>query len=93
MSKGKTTTDHAAIRKWVEERGGHPATVKGTETGGEHAGILRVEFDPEEEKLDALSWDEFFEKFEEADLAFLHQDRTADGKVSRFHKFVSRSQQ
>ncbi|MDC7785477.1 hypothetical protein PQJ75_26620 [Rhodoplanes sp. TEM] len=93
MSQGKTTTDHEAIRKWVEERGGHPATVKGTETGGEHAGILRVDFDPKEEKLDTLSWDEFFEKFEEADLAFLHQDKTADGKVSRFHKFVSRSQQ
>ena len=93
MSQGKTTTDHKAIRKWVEERGGHPATVEGTETGREHAGILRVDFDPKDDKLHTLSWDEFFEKFDEAELAFLHQDKTADGKVSRFHKFVSRAKQ
>ena len=40
--------------------------------------------------LDA-SKDEFFRKFDESDLAFLYQDRTKDGKVSRFHKFVHRS--
>ncbi|MBI5111791.1 MAG: hypothetical protein HZA68_07450 [Rhodovulum sp.] len=91
MSQGKVTTDHTAIRRWAEQRGGHPATVKGTETGGEHAGILRLDFEPKEDKLDPLSWEEFFDKFEEAELAFLHQDKTADGKVSRFHKFVSRS--
>ncbi len=91
MSQGKVTTDHTAIRRWAEERGGHPATVKGTESGGEHAGILRLDFEPKEDKLDPLSWEEFFDKFEEAELAFLHQDKTADGKVSRFHKFVSRS--
>jgi hypothetical protein len=28
---------------------------------------------------------------EERDLAFLHQDRTGDGKRSRFSKFASRS--
>lgn len=93
MSQGKVTTDHDAIRKWVEERGGHPATVEGTETGGEHAGILRVDFGPKDDTLETLSWDAFFEKFDEADLAFLHQDKTADGEVSRFHKFVSRSKQ
>ncbi|CAL8972544.1 hypothetical protein GJ689_05115 [Rhodoplanes serenus] len=91
MSQGKVTTDHTAIRRWAEQRGGHPATVKGTESGGEHAGILRLDFEPKEDKLDPLSWEEFFDKFEEAELAFLHQDKTADGKVSRFHKFVSRS--
>jgi hypothetical protein len=90
MSQGKVTTDHKAIRKWAEERGGHPATVKGTEQGKEHAGILRLDFGPKEDKLDQISWDEFFVKFETAELAFLHQDRTADGDVSRFHKFVSR---
>jgi hypothetical protein len=91
MSQGKTTTDHDAIKKWTEERGGHPATVKGTEGKREHAGILRLDFDPKDDALETISWEEFFEKFEEAELAFLHQDKTADGKVSRFHKFVSRS--
>ncbi|MGZ9107033.1 MAG: hypothetical protein ACXW3M_14780 [Rhodoplanes sp.] len=91
MSQGRMTTDHNTIRKWAEERGAHPGTVKGTEAGGEHAGILRLDFDPKEEELEPISWDEFFSKFDDAELAFLHQDRTADGAVSRFHKFVSRA--
>ena len=39
-----------------------------------------------------LDWDEFFETFEDRELAFLHQDRTADGKPSRFFKFVRREE-
>jgi hypothetical protein len=87
-----TTTDHNTIRHWIEARGGRPATVHGTERGGEHAGILRVDF-PEggaDQKLEPLEWDEFFQKFDEADLAFLYQDETKDGKTSRFFKFVTR---
>ncbi len=30
-----TTTDHDAIRRWVEEHDGTPGTVKGTASGGE----------------------------------------------------------
>ncbi|MBH5366812.1 hypothetical protein [Bradyrhizobium glycinis] len=86
-SEAHETTDHNIIRKWAEERGGKPATVKATEEGG-HAGILRIDFDPPDEALDRISWDEFFEKFDESGIAFLHQDRTKDGKLSRFHKFV-----
>jgi hypothetical protein len=35
-----------------------------------------------------LTWGEFFEKFDEAELTFLYQDETEDGKKSRFHKFI-----
>jgi hypothetical protein len=90
MSESHTTTDHNAIRKWAEQRDGHPATVRATEEDG-HAGILRLDFGPREERLEEISWDEFFRKFDEADLAFLYQERTKDGKPSRFHKFVRRS--
>jgi hypothetical protein len=90
MSESHTTTDHNTIRKWVEEREGVPTTVKETEQDG-HAGILRIDFGPREDGLEKIGWDEFFEKFDEAGLAFLYQDKTKDGKVSRFHKFVSRS--
>ena len=30
MAEGNVTTDHEKIRKWAEERGGKPSTVKGT---------------------------------------------------------------
>jgi hypothetical protein len=93
MSEGKTTIDHDEIREWAEERGGVPATVKGTGRGKGKAGetgILRLDFEPRDEELEEIGWDEFFEKFDKEKLAFLYQDETADGSTSRFHKFVNR---
>ena len=89
-ASGTTTTDHGKIRQWVEERGGRPASVKGTGKG--EPGVLRIDFPGygDDSKLEELSWDEFFDKFEESELAFLHQDKTAGGETSRFFKFVSR---
>ena len=89
MAESKTTTNHDEIRRWVEERGGRPASVK--ETGGDgDPGILRIDFGDEDEGLEEISWDEFFQAFDENNLAFLHQDETEDGSQSRFNKFVSR---
>lgn len=90
--ESKTTTDHDTIREWVESRDGVPASVKGTESGEEHAGLLRIHF-PEysgREELEQISWEEFFDKFEESRLAFLYQEKTKDGKISRFFKFTRR---
>ena len=87
----KTTTNHDEISRWVEERGGHPAIVKGTEKGG--SALLRVDYPgySGEDRLEEISWDEFFKIFDENKLAFLYQDRTEDGGLSRFSKFVERS--
>jgi hypothetical protein len=89
MSEAKTTTDHNLIRKWAEERGAKPATVEGTGSENE-AGVLRLDFVPKDKDLKEISWAYFFNKFEKEKLAFLYQDRTADGSISRFHKFVQR---
>ena len=89
MSTSNTTTDHETIRKWVESRNGRPAVVAGTE-GKDGEGILRVEF-RHGDKLEDIEWEEFFRTFEDRKLAFLYQDKTADGKESRFFKFVARS--
>lgn len=88
MSQAKTTTDHDEIRRWIEARGGRPSVVKATE-GKDGEGLLRVEF-RHPDKLEDIDWDTFFETFEDRKLAFLHQDKTADGQESRFFKFVSR---
>jgi hypothetical protein len=89
--ESKITTDHDTIRKWAEARGGKPAAVKRTERDGD-VGLLRIDFPgyKGQDSLEEISWDEFFKKFDEKHLAFLYQDRTADGKESRFFKFVSR---
>lgn len=87
MSEAKTTIDHQTIKRWVEERDGRPSKI---DTSGD-GGILRIDFGEPEEGLTEIGWDEFFEIFEESELAFLHQDKMEDGKTSRFNKFVSRS--
>lgn len=88
MAAAKATTDHELIKQWVEDHGGKPAGVRGT--GGQaDPGILRIELpgDGPDESLQPISWDEFFEAFEENELAFLFQ---ADNPESRFNKFVKR---
>jgi len=93
QGESQATTDHDTIRKWAEERGGHPAAVTATK-GDDGAGILRIEFDERTERggdeLTPISWEEFFDTFEDRGLAFLYQDKTKDGQTSRFFKLVSR---
>jgi hypothetical protein len=96
QSESRTTTDHEEIRRWVEEHGGRPVTVRGTESGGESAGVLRIDFPGgassggKDDRLDPIEWDEWFAKFDEEKLAFLYQEKRADGGDSTFHKLVSR---
>jgi hypothetical protein len=87
----ETTTDHEAIQHWVEERNGRPASVIGTGKDGD-AGLLRIDFaeDGEDESLEEISWDQFFAKFEERQLAFLYQDQKANGEQSTFNRLVER---
>ncbi len=86
----RTTTDHDVIVRWTEARGGRSARVKGTE---EHsAGVLRIQFPDasEDDALEAITWDEFFEKFDEKKLALVYQEATSQGEISRFNRIVSR---
>jgi len=86
MSEATTTTNHDEIRNWVQTRRGRPSRVKGARDGG----LLRIDFGDPEERLEEISWSDFFEIFDRNKLAFLHQDETADGEKSRFNKFVDR---
>ena len=90
-SESKVTTNHDEIRRWVEERGGHPARVKDTESKNSQ-GLLRIDYPgfTGEGSLEAISWDEFFEGFDDNKLAFLYQEETKEGKQSRFSKLISR---
>lgn len=87
--ESKTTRDHDVIRRWVEERGGRPASVRNTASEG-RAGLLRIDFpdDEPDPALEPVSWDEFFAKFDEKNLTFLYVDRTADGEMSYMNKFI-----
>ena len=89
--ESKTTTKHDEIRKWAEARGGKPVTVRGTGDKDE-PGVLRIDFPggAGSDRLEEISWEEWFEKFDEKDLAFLYQDKKANGEQSTFFKLVSR---
>jgi hypothetical protein len=89
MSSAQKTSDHDEIRKWVEERQGRPTIVEATGDNGREGGLLRIDFGAKDDALEEIEWDEFFEIFDKNDLVFLHQDKTSDGKPSRFNKFVS----
>lgn len=86
MSEATTTDDHEEIRRWVEARNGQPARVRGIAGDG----LLRIDFGEPDEELEPISWEEFFRTFDNNDLSFLHQEKTADGKLSRFNKFIDR---
>jgi len=92
MAEAQTTTDHKKIQEWVEQRGGKPACVRGTGGKGD-TGLLRIDFPGYSgaDSLQEIEWDEFFEKFEDQNLAFLYQETTADGDQSNFTKFVDRA--
>ncbi|WP_186417329.1 hypothetical protein [Bosea sp. CS1GBMeth4] len=86
MSHGNTTTNHSKIRRWAEARGGRPARVKGTGRKEDDPGLLRLDFGEADEGLEEISWEEFFDKFEERKLALLYEEDTN----SRFNKLIER---
>ena len=77
-AEAHVTTDHNEIREWAETRGGKPAAVKATHKDND-TGVIRLIFpdapNANDENLEEISWDEFFEKFDEAKLALLFQEK------------------
>ena len=91
-SSSRVLTDHDEIRQWAEERSARPASVR--RTGQGDIGMIRLEFpdapNANDSNLEEISWDDFFEKFDESNLALLVQDELAEGGQSNFNKLVSR---
>lgn len=89
MSQNKNTTDHDTIRKWAEERGGKPSIVT---KGGNKTDLLRIDFPGYAEKnLEEIDWDEWFEIFDNNNLALIYQEETKEGEKSNFNKLVDKS--
>ena len=87
-------TDHEEIRMWVESHGGKPVQVRGTGSKGQ-SGILRIDFPggAGEDRLEPISWDDWFKKFDERHLGFLYQKKKKSGEDSTFFKLVRRDQE
>jgi hypothetical protein len=87
MAAAKKTTDHREIQRWVEQHGGRPATVARTRSKRD-VGMIRIDFPgySGERSLAPITWDEWFQKFDQQELAFLYQE----GKRTNFNKLVRR---
>ena len=84
-------TDHDDIQRWAEARDATPACVRGTGSHGD-PGIIRLDFPGYSgaDKLQEISWHDWFKAFDENGLALVVQDKTARGGQSNFNKLVSR---
>lgn len=87
MSDQKQTTDHKAIQSFAEENNLKPARVKESSNGD----LIRL-MQPsspasENDKLEEISWNKWFEAFEENDLALVYEA----GDSKDFNKLVSRN--
>jgi hypothetical protein len=67
--------------------------AEGTGSGDEDAGVLRIEFRDRDEDLAEVDWEPFFRTFDDRALAFVYQEDTSDGALSRFNKFVRRDRE
>lgn len=90
--ESQTTTDHDQVRRWAEARKAKPSAVSATHDDDE-VGVIRLDFPGYSgDGLEEITWEEFFEKFEEKKLALLYQEKTKDGEPSNFFKLVKRDQ-
>lgn len=79
------TQNHEVIRAWAEARKATPATVEGTEHG-DHLGVLRFDFGADDDRLTHVSWDEWFNTFDDRVLRFIYQEHRSDGRDSNFFR-------
>jgi hypothetical protein len=85
MASATRTQEHDQIRRWAEQRGGIPTIVKGT------GGLLRIDFikgpksGGREASLEEVSWDKWFEIFDESNLSFL----ASPEPESKFFKLIA----
>ena len=78
------TTDHQVIQRWAQQREAAPATVPGTEHDG-HVGVLRLDFPGYGgRQLEHISWDQWFDTFDQRGLNFIYQEKSSNGRPSNF---------
>lgn len=91
QSVSKITINHEEIVTWAKNHKAIPVKVKNTGSDKD-AGILRFDFPggAGKDKLEELTWDEWFSKFEANKLALLYQEHKKSGEDSTFFKLVHR---
>jgi hypothetical protein len=84
----KTTTNHDEVREFIEFLNGKPAAVRGTSDASGQA-VLQIDL-MNDNSLDHLGWDEFFQLFDKNNLALRYVEPNNDGKIPQMFEFVQR---
>jgi hypothetical protein len=87
-SSVRRTTDHVAIRQWVEKRGGLPVIRRRADGRGSS---LLIVFPHREdpESVRPIDWKSFFDEFERERLEFCHEEE-CEGRLSYSNQLVER---
>lgn len=89
--KEKFTANHDVIRRWAENRHGHPAHIVGIDDGLDKGGLyIHFEDTEPEVEVETISWVNFFKIFDKNKLALLYKSKLPSGTESRFYRFVDR---
>lgn len=95
----KVTTDHHEIKLWSQAHRGRPEIVDDpTSTGDEP--FLRIDFPGDEDNVfleentpeKRVTWDNFFAKFDELQLAFMYEENAEGEDLSLAYRFIKRDQ-
>lgn len=78
------TTNREEIERWVRDRSGRPVDPPGEE------GRLGIRFPGEDEEGEPMEWDTFFERFDEAGLAFAYDSNAGESLPGEACAFVER---
>lgn len=93
----KATINHQEIREWVGLNHGRPYLIDHPEAKADRKG-LRINFPGtmdeallgEEQLGKEISWDEFFELFDEQQLKFIYEEPVAGSDPTRWYRFENR---
>lgn len=95
----KTSFDHNEIRQWAEKHNGTPQIIDHETAQGDKVGI-RINFpghnDEELLSVDVkphdISWDEFFQIFDERGLALEYTDKIPEYDPNDSYRFLRREE-
>jgi hypothetical protein len=78
------TIEHAQIMEWTQSRGGAPAVDKSSES------VCPIIHFASERNGNEVSWEEWMAAFDRGKWAFIYEDRTREGELSRHWKIIPR---
>jgi hypothetical protein len=90
------TTDHNIIRQWAEKHNGAPQIIDALDALGDTVGI-RIDFPGHRDEVYStrtqstpITWDRFFEIFEDQKLAFVFVDDVEVKDITQAYHFIKR---